>query len=216
MLGRADRLCPAISRRSLAASVERSKLANPSPSNHAMKLRTGSATNRIMMVASMCLLIWGCSAFGPRLQDYAFSYEFRRGNQHVAVLAYKLWAEDVVIAYFEPNANRSKSYVESISPRAIGPIPQFLYVKWIDESNNEIHEDTADLRPHMPGQLVHDVIYFTLAGNRLQVYLADLEGRATSPPSQLSPYATLDATTLYSSAVGGRTSTSTGPAEPRK
>ena len=49
----------------------------------------------------------------------------------------------------------------------------------------------------MPTHLEENVIYFTLAGNKLKVYLADLKGESVNPLSDLSPYSSLSAITLY-------------------
>lgn len=153
---------------------------------------------RTLFTAAALFLLSACSIFAPPYQDYAFSYEFRGAGQHVAILEYQLSAGNAIIETFEPNVNQPRSRTTSISPRATGPIPQFLHIKWIDESTGQIYERTADLRPHMPSRLVSSVIYVTLQENKLRVYLADLQGKVTTPRDEESPYSNLPAIVLYS------------------
>lgn len=122
----------------------------------------------LLMVESMS----ACGYPGELSGSIMFQFNLRTDNQHAAIIDYKLWAGDYVMAraHEEYVKQGQDFYYEGVQ----GPNKKlnYLYVKWRDIPTGKIYEKTVDLRSLLPSDINNDTIYLMIYGADLYVYLA--------------------------------------------
>lgn len=128
-------------------------------------------------------LLAGCGIFGPDRPDHSFQYDVTMDSPDVQVLDYRYGHSKL------PPASNSHAK-DGRAPQATGVTGsmlrgEFLYVKWRIKSTGQEYEDNVDLRQRLPRNITKHIVYFSIKGPQLYVWLISPEKKPADWPVQM-------------------------------
>jgi hypothetical protein len=120
----------------------------------------------------LAVLLVACAAqqpVGPRLVDHAFSFDARVDSKDTEILAFKYGMGGTPQTQ-APFWKDEKNARQGTNINGVMPLGDTLYVKWRNQSSNEIFEDLVNLKPLLPSDMSRQRIHFVVQGAQLFVY----------------------------------------------
>jgi len=143
--------------------------------------------SHIFFLAILCttIAISACNSIakGGQSMNYSFSFDMTEDQQTAIVLDYRLSADgNNLIAPTSGDLASGRPF-RGWSQFGKMEKPTALYVKWKDPSSGVHHEETANLKDHLPVDITGMHIYFLIRENHLFVYLSSTEKRQNNIPA---------------------------------
>ena len=151
---------------------------------------------RAMALASASIV--SACATSPEIVDHSFAFDALNDSPGVQVLDYR-YGDSKNPGAANPDylrkEGRSVQRTSTTGPMRRG---DSLYVKWRTLSDNEVYEETIDLRNRLPRDITDCKVYFLIRGSKLYVYLVLPQSRpASAQPNGPSKYQDQYVLTIY-------------------
>ena len=117
----------------------------------------------------------GACAAGPEVVDHSFQFDAIRDSPGIRVLDYRYGDSKIPGARSDPDYIKAGKPLQATS--ITGPMKRgdSLWVKWKILAEDNIYEDTVDLKRRLPRNIEDHIVYFKVDGTQLYVYLISPE-----------------------------------------
>jgi hypothetical protein len=139
--------------------------------------------NRLALVASVFIAVVFATACSvqPKIVDHAFSFDAFRDSPDVEVLDYRYGAAGLPGTRKPDWANKNQAS-GGTNINGSFPLGDTLHVKWRVKATGEVLEDSVDLRPLLPQDMIRHRIHFIVRNRQLAVYVITPEARPPNWP----------------------------------